>query len=209
MGIGKTKFKNVIHSFDNGYIAVVDKSCSKQEKLLAAQFSERTVNLLHLGFAGLSVYPIIDIGSWNEYKCEYGSPQRMHVFILVLHNQIAGYLPIRWHRNIYQHDNLLDKDGKPFETKGEELKVYTSDEFLKTTFDDEPKRLEGWGVEGICVLPKYQRLGFGKLLVETAVHYLKANLRELAFDPPLTEAGEALIKSLGLDIEEVRYTPGE
>jgi GNAT superfamily N-acetyltransferase len=74
--------------------------------------------------------------------------------------------------------------------------------------NDEPKGLESWGIEGICILPEWQRQGLGKLLVTTGLNFLGTNEKEVAWDPPFTEAGKALLRSLGLNLEDIRLSLG-
>lgn len=202
-------FKKVISKLDGGYIAVLDKKSTKSEKKQVAQFSHDTKEMLGLG-AGLKSEhtPLVEIDEWDESDdIYYPGPHKMHVFVLVLNNDVVGYMPIRWHWNIEQQGMILDAEGKPLESH-QELKPVSLKEFLEADFSNEPKTLEGWGIEGILILPEWQRRGFGKILLSTALNYLGTNIREIAFDPPITEEGKALIRSLGINPEEVRLSPG-
>ncbi len=205
------KFKKVIRKLKGGYIAVVDKKSPKPEKLKVVEFSQATKDILgreHPGVMGLSgklMIPLIDACDWDESALIYPGPHKMHAFVLVLNSEIVGYAGIRWHWNICQGGRLLDATGKPFESP-QKLQVMSGTEFMKAHFNDEPKPLEGWGVDAICILPEWQRQGLGKLLLRTALDYLGTNEREVAYTPPLFEPGKALIRSLGLNPEEVRLT---
>jgi GNAT superfamily N-acetyltransferase len=148
--------------------------------------------------------PLIELGAWND--CGEGNP-RMHVFSLVINQKLVGYCPIGWHLVIEDYNGRrLDASGKPVESD-DQLVVIVGQDFLARDFSNEPRLLKGWAVKGICILSEYQRRGLGKLLLRSALDYLGTNEKEVAYTPPLTPAGEALIKSLGLNMEDIRLSP--
>lgn len=205
-------FKNIIRGLENRYIAVIDKSSARSEQQAVARFSEKTKKLLGLGAGYLGIpnelTPLIEAGDWDEKPwSDYPGPHKLHVFIVVLNNEIVGYMPVRWHWNISQRGRLLNWEGKPIESSGRLVTINIGDG-SPVDDDDEPKRLESWGIEGICILPKWQRQGLGKLLVTTGLDFFGSNEKDVAWDPPFTEAGKALIRSLGLNPEDVRCSLG-
>src|SRR4030042_2062259 len=159
-------FRRIIGRIDKGYIAIIDKTSPEPEKAEIAEFSNATKNVLGLG-AWYERYPLIKPCSWHDYPDD-PRPQKTHVFVLVLDDNIIGYLAVRWHYHISQNGVTLDARGEP---------------------------MNFWGVEGICVLPEYQRRGLGTLLLRQGLKYLKTNIREIAWDPPFTAASEALLRS--------------
>jgi len=203
------KFRKVILGLKGGYIAVVDKESPKSEKQRVAEFSRNTVSVLGLGGIIGESTPFVEVDDWDEESpSDYLGPHRLHVFVLILDSDIVGYMPVRWHWNIEQKGRLLDVEGKPIESKGG-LQVFNLKELIENAIIDEtPKRLECWGIEGIVILPPWQRRGLGKLLLKTALNYLDTNEKEVAYDPPFTDSGEALLRSLGLNPKEVRLSPG-
>jgi GNAT superfamily N-acetyltransferase len=202
------KFNNVIRGLEGGYIAVVDKKSPKREKLQVAEFSQDTRNILGLeGHSGEPTIPLVNRLDWDESSVDYPGRHKMHVFVLVLNDVMVGYIAVRWHWNIYQNGKLVNAMGELVEPSSQ-LMVRPLTEFLAVPLEDKVKPLEGWGIEGICILPKWQRQGLGKLLLMTALEYLGTNEREVAYDPPFTEAGKALIRSLGLSQEEIKLSPG-
>ena len=207
------KFKNVIRRLENGYIAAIDKSSVRSEQLAVAKFSEKTKNLLGLGVGYLGIprelTPLVKADDWDENHpwSDYPGPHKLHVFVVVLNNEIVGYMPVQWHWNINQRGRLLDWEGKPIESGGRLVIINIGDE-SPVDENDEPKRLESWGIEGICILPEWQRHGLGKLLVTTGLNFLGTNEKDVAWDPPFTEAGKALLRSLGLNLEDIRLSLG-
>ena len=153
--------------------------------------------------------PFVEVNDWDdESPSDYLESHRLHVFALVLNGQIIGYMPVRWHWNITQKGHQLDVEGKPIESKGG-MQVYDVKELIENPIiHEEPKRLECWGIEAIVILPPCQRRGLGKLLLRTGLNYLGTNEKEVAYDPPFSDSGKALIRSLGLNPEEVRLSPG-
>ena len=203
------KFKKVIRDLDGGYIAVVDKNSPRSEKQQVAEFSLDTVTILDRGRPMGEPVPFVAVHDWDEESSsDYAEPHKLHVFVLVLSGQITGYMPVKWHWSIIQKGHQLDVEGKPIESKGK-LQFHNVTEPIENfVIDEEPKRLEGWGIEAVVILPSWQRRGLGKLLLRTGLNYLGTNEREVAYDPPFSDAGEALLRSLGLNPDEVRLSPG-
>jgi len=202
-------FKKVIRNLEGGYIAVVDKKSPRSEKQQVAKFSLDTVTILERGSPMGESVPFVKVNDWDEESpSDYPGLHKLQVFVLVLNGEIRGYMPVRWHWNITQKGRLLDVEGKPIESKGK-LQFHDVAELAKNPIIHEaPKRLEGWGIEAVVILPQWQRQGLGKLLLRTGLDYLGTNEREVAYDPPFSDAGKALLRSLGLNPEEVRLSPG-
>ncbi len=202
-------FKNIVQEIQEGYVAVVDKDSPLTEKQRVAKLSHNTRGTLGLGGFGGPNRPLITLDSWDDYEPHnpYYVPHRLHVFVLVQDNKLVGYVAIRWHRNVRQQDRLLDESGNPVESSSKVVTLFAGMQG-RTETSNEPKRLQSWGVEGICIRRKWQRHGLGKLLLQTALAHLGTNEREVAYDPPLTHAGKALLKSMGLSLEQLRFTPG-
>lgn len=203
------KFKKVIRDLKDGYIAVVDKKSPKSEKQQVAKFSQDTVSILGSGGMMGESTPFVTVYDWNEESpSDYPAPHRLHVFVLVLNSQIIGYMPVRWHWSIVQKGHQLDAEGKPIESKGR-MQFHDVAELVKNPIiQEEPRWLECWGIEAIVILPPWQRQGLGKILLRTGLDYLGTNEKEVAYDPPFTEAGKALLTSLGLNPKEVRLSSG-
>jgi GNAT superfamily N-acetyltransferase len=203
------KFKKVIRDLEAGYIAVVDKESPKPERQQVAEFSLDTVTVLNRGEPMGEPVPFVEVDDWvEEFPSDYPGPHKLHVFVLVLNGEIIGYMPVRWHWSITQKGHDLDVEGKPIESKGGQ-QVFDVAELIKNPIIQEgPKRLEGWGIEAVVILPSWQRQGLGKLLLMTGVSYHGTNEKEVAYDPPFSDAGKALLRSLGLNPKEVRFTPG-
>lgn len=203
------KFKKVILGLKGGYIAVVDKESPKSEKQRVAEFSRNTVSVLGRGGIIGESTPFVEVDDWDEESpSDYLGPHRLHVFVLVLNGLIIGYMPLRWHWSITQKGHQLDIEGKPIESKGG-MQVFDLAELIKNPMIHEgPKWLEGWGIEAIVILPSWQRRGLGELLLRTGLNHLGTNEKEVAYDPPFTDSGEALLRSLGLKPKEVRLSPG-
>jgi len=202
-------FRNVVREIDGGYIAVVDELSPQSEKEQVARFSLDTVGVLGLeGLMGECV-PLVEVHNWDEeFPSEFPGPHKLLVFVLVLSGEVAGYMPVRWHWDITQKGRQLDMKGNPIEPNGK-IQVHDVAELVKyPPIYEGPKCLESWGIEAVVILPSWQRQGLGKLLLLTGLHYLGTNEKEVAFDPPFTEAGEALLRSLGLHPAEVRLSRG-
>ncbi len=139
-------FKNIIRRLENGYIAVIDKSSAKSEQQAVARFSEKTKKLLghwagYLGIPG-ELTPLVKAGDWDEKPwSDYPGPHKLHVFVVVLNNDIVGYMPVQWHWNILQRGKLLNWEGKPVESGGRLVTINVGDE--SPVDNNEPKRLEG------------------------------------------------------------------
>lgn len=199
------KFKKIIRDLEDGYIAVVDKMSPQAEKQQVAKFSLDTVAVLGLETPMGESVPFVEVNDWDEESpSDYPEPHGLHVFVLVLSDQITGYMPVRWHRNIIQKGHQLDAEGKPIESKGK-LQVFTLAELMKNPIIDEGhKLLEAWSIKAVVILPSWQRQGLGKLLLRTGLSYLGTNEREVAYERPFSEAGKALLRSLGLNPKEVQ-----
>ena len=202
-------FEKVIREVDDGYITVVDKNSPKSEKQQIAKVSEHTVCVLGLGGIIGESTPFVKVYDWDEeFPGAYPGPHKLHVFVLVLNGLIIGYMPVRWHWNIVQKGRLLDVEGNPIEPKIR-IQVHDVAELVRNPpIYEGPKWLEFWGIEAVVILSKWQRRGLGKLLLITGLDYLGTNEKEVAYDPPFSDVGKALLRSLGLNTEEVRLSRG-
>jgi GNAT superfamily N-acetyltransferase len=203
-------FKKVVREVEDGYIAVVDKLSPWPEKEQVAKFSSDSVGVLGLGWPMGESTPLIESHNWDEEPpSDFPGPHKLHVSVLVLNSAIVGYMPVRWHWNIVQKGRQLDTQGKPIESEGR-FQVYDVAESIRNpiVMDEGPKRLECWGIEAVVILPSWQRQGLGSLLLRTALDYLGVNEKEVAYDPPFSDAGKGLLGSLGLNHKEVRLSLG-
>lgn len=206
-------FSNIIKPLENGHIAVVDKESLEDEQYEVVDFCKATKDIL--GVDGINrhdlkpeSWPLLDNGSWDlSLNIETGEKDnKLNVFVLVISNKMIGYVAIDWCKEIRQFDDkILAIDENPLPAKNK-MRSYRLKDFLKTDFSNEPKRLEYWSVLGICILPECQRKGLATILFRTALDYLGTNERDIAYDRPIKIAGEAFIKSLGLNLKEIRYT---